>query len=170
MDEEQGGGGFLIGKIMGIPTIVWIAIVGIGAYFLLSRGSSSGASSSGGGGTATQSGTTDIQKGAIQISVSQENPNKAQPKPPVHKKIITHHKHPVRQHPHHPPVKHPVKHPPHRTHIPLTVQGGGGNAGGNERPPVRHRDKQPHNFRTKWGKPPRKWPPVGGPGGPHPRA
>lgn len=96
MDPEAppgGGGGLMGSKIMGIPTIVWVGGVALIVYFLFFRnssGSASGVSTSGGGGTAT-SGNTTIDKGAIQVSITQGNSH--QPKPPVRGRRPGHHSH-----------------------------------------------------------------------------
>lgn len=78
--------------IFGLPVVVWVVIVAVVAYLLIRRSSvfgggaaSSGAgiSTSGGGGSAT-SGSTTIDKGAVQITVSQGS--QKQPHPPVRKR------------------------------------------------------------------------------------
>lgn len=96
--DQQQQGGFLTSKFLGLPMIVWLGLVAVGAYFLISNGSlggGGGGSTSGGGGTATSSGTTSLQRGAVQIRVTQAIPrhgpeHNPQPKPPVHKKMVTH--------------------------------------------------------------------------------
>lgn len=90
---EQGGN-FFTQKVMGLPMIMWIAIVAGGAYFLFMRNSSAGQgspSTSGGGGTIT-TGSTTLQKGAVAITVTQEpgkvktGPGKKPPKHPRKKR------------------------------------------------------------------------------------
>lgn len=75
MDPEQpGGGGMMSSKILGIPTIVWVGGIALIVYFLFFRNSSQSAgspSTSGGGGTIDQSGTTRVESGAVQITVTQ---------------------------------------------------------------------------------------------------
>ena len=78
-------------RIFGLPTIVWVLGAAVLAYLYFSHRSSQSAgspSTPGGGGTAT-SGTTRIDKGAIQVTVTQ-NP---QPKPPVWKREKGDHDH-----------------------------------------------------------------------------
>lgn len=78
-------------KVAGLPVIVWVLIVAAIAFIWFSRrggglfggSKSSGINTSGGGGSAT-SGRTTIDKGAVQITVTQGN--RKQPGPPVHKK------------------------------------------------------------------------------------
>lgn len=68
-------------KVMGLPAFVWVGIIALGAYLFISHRSSSSAGSpttTGGGGTAT-SGATKIQKGAIQVTIQQANPQPAAP-------------------------------------------------------------------------------------------
>lgn len=87
-------------RVFGLPLIVWVGIVAVVAYLWFSHRSGNsggglfggltggGASTSGGGGSAT-SGNTRIDKGAVQITVSQDpahHRHNHQPKPPVHKK------------------------------------------------------------------------------------
>lgn len=97
MSAEQpqgGGGGIMSSKIMGMPTIVVVGVVAVVAYFLFFRKSSASAgspSTSGGGGTAT-SGNTTIDKGAIQVTVKQGNP---QPRPHVRPFKTQWHTHPT---------------------------------------------------------------------------
>lgn len=95
MDEETGGGGLMGTRIMGLPVIVWVGIVGIGVYLYLRHSSSASAgspSTSGGGGSIT-TGNTRIQKGAVTIDVKGGNvQGQDQPQPPTpHKRRPTHH-------------------------------------------------------------------------------
>ena len=89
--EKDQGGGMMQSRIFGLPTIVWVLGAAVLAYLYFSHRSSQSAgspSTPGGGGTAT-SGTTRIDKGAIQVTVTQ-NP---QPKPPVWKREKGDHDH-----------------------------------------------------------------------------
>lgn len=99
MDPEgtQGGGvsNILTDRFLGIPGYIWLIGIAVGAYLLFFRNSSSSATpeSTGGGGTVT-TGNTTIDKGAIQIKVTQQ----PQQKPPPRKKTIhTHPKKPSSQ-------------------------------------------------------------------------
>lgn len=78
---EEGGGGFLSQKIMGIPAIVVIGGVAILAYFILSRNKAQPTNSTSGGGGQVHTGKTVVQSGAVRINVSNDGDN-PQPKPP----------------------------------------------------------------------------------------
>lgn len=92
MDPEMGGGGGLTGtRILGVPVLVWVAGIAVLAYlYFRSSGSSSptGVTTSGGGGSIS-TGRTVLDKGAVQVSITQ-NP---QPKPPVWPRRPGHHGH-----------------------------------------------------------------------------
>lgn len=120
-EAPAGGDNFLTRRIMGLPVVVWVGVVALGAYLFISHRSSSanGAVSESGGGGSARTGNTTIDKGAIQVTITQANP---QPKPPVHHKKKTEHK-PAR----HPGPVHKVT-PPHTKPrpIPPPRRGGGG--------------------------------------------
>lgn len=85
MPDEGGAGatasGIMGGKILGIPSIVWVGGIALIVYFLFFRNSSSGTSSSSGGSAGTPTGgsgtittgATTIDSGAVQVSVSGAN-------------------------------------------------------------------------------------------------
>lgn len=107
---------FATRKIMGIPVIVWVGIVALGAYIFITHRSSQSAgspSTSGGGGTATEGNTT-LQKGAITVTVSQTNP---QPKPPVHGRKTV-----VGTHPNIPPRTRGAPHPSKKPDVHKTTR------------------------------------------------
>lgn len=85
MAPEGGGyapeGNIAMRRVLGLPLIAWLGIVALGAYLYLNHRSNSAGSpsTSGGGGTATEGATT-LQKGAITVTVTQQNP---QPGPRV---------------------------------------------------------------------------------------
>lgn len=79
---EEGGGGFLSQKIMGIPAIVVIGGVAILAYFILSRNKQVPANSTSGGGGQVHTGKTVVQSGAVRINVNNNDDGNPQPKPP----------------------------------------------------------------------------------------
>jgi hypothetical protein len=114
-EAAPGGGNFMTKKVMGLPIIVWVGGAALLAYiYFRSRSSASAGSPSttGGGGTATTGGAT-LQKGAVQVTITQESP---QPKPPVRGRQPGWHSHPsipprkkgATPVPHH-PATHPKK-------------------------------------------------------------
>lgn len=113
---------FATRKIMGLPVIVWVGIVALGAYFIISRRSQSAGSpsTSGGGGTATE-GNTRLDKGAVTVTITQTNP---QPKPPVTKRRPV-----VGTHPNIPPRTRGAPHPSKKPGVHKTT-GPGPNPGG----------------------------------------
>jgi hypothetical protein len=85
MDNDTQGG-FLHSKIFGIPAIVVIGGIGLIVYFIFFKNSSStssGSPSTSGGGGSVTTGATTIDKGAVQISVTQEPGGNTQPAPPA---------------------------------------------------------------------------------------
>lgn len=103
MAPEAGasGGGLMGGRILGIPTLVWVAGAALVSYFLFFRGKSTagaGGTSTGGGGTST-TGNISVQPQPVSITVTGEpqpspepvpsspSPN-PQPKPPPVPKTI----------------------------------------------------------------------------------
>jgi hypothetical protein len=84
--------GFLSGKIAGIPVIAVVGGIALVAYFLFFRNSQAGAASASGGSGSITSGTTTLQKGAIQVHVTQDGgtpEQNPQPKPPVTPRTTT---------------------------------------------------------------------------------
>lgn len=90
----DGGGGMLTKKIMGIPVVVWVGGIALIAYlYLRNRSGSAGSPSTSGGGGSVTTGSTRIDKGAIQVTITQGNP---QPHlPHLHHRRTTWHTHPT---------------------------------------------------------------------------
>jgi hypothetical protein len=90
-DPPEGGQSFLTMKFMGIPALVWVAVVAGVAYWLYSRNASStaaaGSSSAGSSDTLT-TGNTTVDTGAVSISIDASG-NSDQPTPPVTGKATT---------------------------------------------------------------------------------
>jgi PASTA domain len=77
---EGGGGGIMSSRILGIPTLVWVAIAALGAYYLFFRnksGATAGGTSSAGSSDTLTGGTTTVDSGAVQVSVNSSGSNTA---------------------------------------------------------------------------------------------
>lgn len=86
--ENEGGGGFMTRKFMGIPA--WVFLVGAAAiaYYMFSRNKTPVSNSTSGGGGSVRTGNTKVQTGAVRINVSggtggdEDKDHDKQPKPP----------------------------------------------------------------------------------------
>jgi PASTA domain len=72
-ESQQGGGGIMSGKIMGMPSLVFVALVAAAAYFLFFRNkstASAGGTSDAGSSDTLTSGATTVDTGAVQVTVN----------------------------------------------------------------------------------------------------